>query len=411
MQPLTYHPVLEKKRWLILLLASLVNICAGANYAWSVFAQPLAEHLQAQASELAFAFSLASCCSPVSMLIGGYLGDRFGPRYVLVAGGLLMGLALIGCSMATTATAIILIYGVVFGFGMGVTFAANVGNLLKFFPDRSGLAGGLSIGAYGASSVIIPFLAVYLISGEGVEAAFRTLGVIFIVIVVGCALFMSRCPEGFVPAGYVPKKAVDGHIVSLTTWQMVKTRRFWAMMGLGFCGALAGMMVISHAAMIGQYQMHYAPAVCAMVVSVVALGNMGGRFIAGVLSDYIGRIQSLLLALLLNLLGAVLLWGCAEGDDGLFMIAVICIGLAFGAFMSVYPSLTTEEFGPAHNSANYGLLVAGFSSAAMLGPIVMTFFYSLHETFSFAYLVSFGVTLIGFVFAWLFRWAERIECS
>ena len=175
------------------------------------------------------------------------------------------------------------------------------------------------------------------------------------------------------------------------------------MWGMGICGALAGMMAISYAAMIAQFQMQYQPAACAMIVSVVAIGNMSGRFIAGVLSDYIGRVPTLLLAQLLSFLGMLILWDCGPGDNGLFVMAIIALGLAFGAYMGVYPSLTTEEFGPEHNSANYGMMVVGFSSTAMIGPYIMNFFYTLYGEFDQAYMVGIGVTLLGFVFGYFLK--------
>lgn len=403
MKPLINDSRLEKQRWVVFLLACLILVCAGANYAWSVFAQPLAQHLKGDIGDIAFAFSLASCCSPIAMLIAGWVSDHFGPKPMIILGGLMMGGAFVGCSYATDALTVIVVYGVIFGLGMGATFASTTGNVLKFFPDRSGFISGLAMAAYGASSVIIPPVAMYLLTRWGVQHAFFILGVAFIVIVVAGGVFSTRCPAGFVPRGFVPKKAVDGHILSLNTFEMMKTKRFWFMWGMGVCGALAGMMAISYAAMIAQFQMRYEPAACAMVVSVVAIGNMSGRFIAGVLSDYIGRVPTLFLAQLLNFLGMLLLWSCGPGDNGLFVIAVVFLGLAFGAYMGVYPSLTTEEFGPAHNSANYGMMVVGFSSTAMIGPYIMNICYSRYGEFSQAYMIGLGITFLGFLFGYFLK--------
>ena len=403
MKPLVNDSRLEKKRWVVFVLACFILICAGANYAWSVFAQPLAQHLNGEIGDIAFAFSLASCCSPVAMLVAGWVSDHYGPKPMMILGGLMMGGAFIGCSFATNAITVIIVYGVVFGLGMGVTFSSTTGNLLKFFPDRSGFVSGLAMAAYGASSVIIPPIAVFLLNGWGVQHAFFILGAAFIVIVVTGGALSTRCPVGFVPTGFVPKKSVDGHILSLNTLEMARTKRFWFMWGMGFCGALAGMMAISYAAMIAQFQMQYEPAACAMIVSVVAIGNMSGRFIAGVLSDYIGRVPTLLLAQLFSFLGMLILWDCGPGDNGLFVMAIIALGLAFGAYMGVYPSLTTEEFGPEHNSANYGMMVLGFSLTAIICPYIMNLFYSRYGEFDQAYLVGIAVTLLGFVFGYFLK--------
>ena len=171
MKPLINDSRLEKQRWVVFLLACLILVCAGANYAWSVFAQPLAQHLKGDIGDIAFAFSLASCCSPIAMLIAGWVSDHFGPKPMIILGGLMMGGAFVGCSYATDALTVSVVYGVIFGLGMGATFASTTGNVLKFFPDRSGFISGLAMAAYGASSVIIPPVAMYLLTRWGVQHA------------------------------------------------------------------------------------------------------------------------------------------------------------------------------------------------------------------------------------------------
>ena len=139
---------LTRRRWFILALAAFVNLFAGSIYAWSVFAAPLAEHLTRltgtvlTAGDLAVVFSLANAVGPIPMLVGGWVTDRFGPRFVMITGGLLMSVGYWMTGAAQSLSAVLAGYGLFFGIGLGLVYGCTVNNTVKFFPDHRGLAGG-----------------------------------------------------------------------------------------------------------------------------------------------------------------------------------------------------------------------------------------------------------------------------
>ena len=194
---------LLKKRWLLLTAACVINLCAGSIYAWSVFAPPLAERLSlitgtaVTAGSLAAAFSLANGIAPIPMILGGWINDRFGPRAIIPAGGIVMGLGFYLAATAVTPLELILGYGLGFGLGLGLVYGSSVNTTLKFFPDHRGLAGGIATAVYGLSSVILPPVAHALIETEGIEAALLTLGGVFAIVIVAGGLLLEKCPDAF----------------------------------------------------------------------------------------------------------------------------------------------------------------------------------------------------------------------
>ena len=165
---------LTRRRWFILALAAFVNLFAGSIYAWSVFAAPLAEHLTRltgtvlTAGDLAAAFSLANGVGPIPLLVGGWITDRFGPRPVMIMGGLLAGVGYWMTGAAQSLTAVFVGYGLFFDIGLGLIYGCTVSNTVKFFPDHRGLAGGLTTAAYGLSSAVIAPVAAHCIGTWGV---------------------------------------------------------------------------------------------------------------------------------------------------------------------------------------------------------------------------------------------------
>lgn len=171
----------DRRRWIVLVASCLVNLCIGSLYAWSVFASPMAAHLTAingfDVGSLAVVFSVANAVGPITMISGGAVNDRLGPRWVILAGGLLFGGGMIGAGFSTSVAMLVGFYGLGCGLGMGLVYGAVVSNAVKFFPDKKGLVGGIVTAFYGISSVLVPLIANALIAALDVTAAFKALGV------------------------------------------------------------------------------------------------------------------------------------------------------------------------------------------------------------------------------------------
>lgn len=136
---------------------------------------------------------MANSVGPITLISGGYINDRVGPKWVIFAGGLLFGAGMIVSSVAGGVPMLIMGYGLGCGLGMGLVYGCTISNSVKFFPDKRGLIGGIATASYGISSVLIPPVANALIGSEGVLYAFKILGIAFIVIICGGAFFIEKC--------------------------------------------------------------------------------------------------------------------------------------------------------------------------------------------------------------------------
>ena len=408
---------LLKKRWLLLAAACVINLCAGSIYAWSVFAPPLAERLSlitgtaVTAGSLAAAFSLANGIAPIPMILGGWINDRFGPRAIIPAGGIVMGIGFYLAARAATPLELILGYGLGFGLGLGFVYGSSVNTTLKFFPDHRGLAGGIATAVYGLSSVILPPVAHALIETEGIEAALLTLGGVFTVVIAAGGLLLEKCPDAFAKQ-FTAAAAGKRMAAEECDWRgMLRSTRFPPMVALMLCGAIPGMMIISHCWSLAKDVAGLDAAAASAMVSMLALANVFGRLLVGALSDKFGRLASLSGALILTILATVLLSLSDQNAHLLFSAGILAIGLSFGAFMGIYPGFTAEEFGAKNNSVNYGIMFSGFSVAGFAGPMAMNMLKEAGMSYQTICLLAGTLAILGLGFAYLLARAKKAAYS
>ena len=400
---------------MILAAASLINLCLGSIYAWSVFAAPLAAKLTAltgvehTAAQLAIVFTVANSIGPITMISGGYITDKMGPKLVIFTGGIMFAVGMIFTGLATSLTMLIVTYGLILGLGLGMAYGCTINNTVKFFPDKKGLVGGVATASYGLSSVLIPPIANALNNSVGITQSIVFIGIFFLVVIVLCSLFIIKCPADYVPAGYVAPVAKGGKSGGQNKdWkQMLADPVFYIMMVMLICGAFSGLMITSQASPMAQKMAGMSVGLAATAVSVLALFNSAGRIVAGTLSDKFGRVIVLLGAFVLEIIGLGLLLTVGEGDTLTFMLAVSVIGVCFGALMGVYPGFTADQFGIRNNSVNYGIMFIGFAIAGYFGPSTCGSILASTGAYSTAFLVSIALAVVGIGLALGYKWLTR----
>ena len=195
----------SKKRWLVLLFACLTNLCLGSVYAWSVFAAPMAEYLGTvtgtviTTADLAIVYTVANSVGPITMISGGWINDRFGPKTVILTGGIMFGGGMILSGMASSVGMLMVTYGLLGGLGLGMAYGCTISSCVKFFPDKRGLIGGLTTAAYGFSSVLLPPVVNVLVEKFEVKMAFVIVGIVFLVIISVSSRFI--CAGGMERTG------------------------------------------------------------------------------------------------------------------------------------------------------------------------------------------------------------------
>ena len=212
-------------------------------------------------------------------------------------------------------------------------------------------------------SVILPPVVTIIVSKSGAPAAFKVVGVAFLIIICGCSFLMEQCPADFVPDGWTLPAATESSGVENKNWkEMLKTPVFYVMLLLFTCGAFSGMMVISQASAVATNMVGMTALMASTAVSILAVFNAAGRILAGFLSDRIGRINTLTIATVLGVCGLLLLYFTGQGGYATFYVGIACIGVSFGSFMGVYPGFTADQFGAKNNSVNYGIMFIGYST-------------------------------------------------
>lgn len=398
-----------KRRWLILGASCLVNLCIGSLYAWSVFAAPMAAHIQSvtggEAPNLSIIFTIANAVGPITMISGGFFNDKLGPKWVVFLGGVLFGAGMFFSGIAQSVPVLLLTYGLGVGLGVGLVYGCTVSNSVKFFPDKRGLVGGISTASYGISSVIVPILANALIECFDVTTAFKLLGAAMLVIICGSAFFMAPCPAGFRPKGWTPSaKAAGKTFVQDKNWRsMLSDPVFYVMLIMLCCGAFSGLMVTSQASPVAQEMIGMTAAEAAVAVSVLALFNTMGRILAGSLSDHFGAVNTIRGVFLVSIVGLALLYASGEGSVATFYVGVCVVGLSFGSIMGIYPGFTAGEFGSKNNSVNYGIMFIGFAAAGCFGPIIMSVLYQSVGSYQPAFLAAAALATVGVGLTVLFK--------
>ena len=400
---------LTKKRWIILAASCLINLCIGSLYAWSVFATPMAAYLSSvtgsEVAGLAIIFTIANAVGPITMISGGFINDKIGPKWVIFIGGILFGLGMIVSGFAKSIGMLLLTYGLGVGLGVGMVYGCTVSNSVKFFPDKRGLVGGIATASYGISSVIIPIVANALIDNFDVTTAFKILGAAMLVIICVSAFFIQTCPKGFKPEGWEPPAPKAGAKAPVDKdWKaMLKDPIFYVMILMLCCGAFSGLMVTSQASPVAQNMIGMTAAEAAVAVSVLAMFNTLGRILAGFISDKIGSVNTILGVFLVSALGLGLLFISGEGSVATFYIGICIVGLCFGSIMGIYPGFTASQFGARNNSVNYGIMFIGFAAAGYFGPTIMSSIYASAGAYQAAFLAAMALAAAGAILSFVYR--------
>lgn len=390
-----------------------INFCTGGLYVWSIFSTALAAKLstagtQISASDLAPVFGLASGLTPFMMLAGGFVNDRFGPKWVIGAGGAALGAGYLLTAVAGSTFELYCTYGIFIGIGTGLVNGCTINTAVKYFPEHRGAAGGIVTASLGIGAAVLPFATQSLISAWGVDAALRSFGLVSALLIVTLAMMTRAIPPSFTAASI--GKTVQQPTVSKTPLEMMRSPTFLPLGLLFMTSATLGLMMLSNVGVIAREQIGLSLEAAAASIAVISIANTIGRFISGAASDTIGRLPALVFSLLLALGGIVLLMSAGTGDVLSFYAALAGIGICFGAFIGIYPSLVADEYGPKHNSVNFSILMLGYSAGGLIGPLLMTT-AGASGSFSSVYIGGLVLCALGLTFAAVYRFIRSATAA
>lgn len=372
---------IKNRGWSVAMAGLGINLALGILYTWSIFKQEIKESILA--GDGRFNWDLASlndpfavCCLmfTLAMLAAGRLQDEVNPRITAIFGGLLTGAGLLAISQSTVLANWILGFGVLMGLGLGFGYASATPPALKWFPaSKTGMIAGIVVAGFGLASVYIAPLATYLIGQFGLSKAMMIFGFAFLIVVCVLAMFLVNPPSGYKPEENKPN---NGKVHKLKTVakpedfppsETIKTKAFFKLWFMFFVGSGAGLIIIGSVAGMAKQSMGN---LAWIVVALMAVGNAGGRIVAGIVSDKIGRVKTLRIMMSFQGLIITSLIFIGEGNALLLVTAATLIGFNYGTNLSLFPSATKDFFGLKNFGANYGLVFSAWGIGGLIFPRV-----------------------------------------
>lgn len=347
-----------------------INLALGILYTWSLFKAAIEKELGWQGSQLNDPYALCCLVFAVAMIIAGRCQDRIGPRVTATLGGLLVGSGMILISTTTSYALWLLGFGVLVGLGIGFAYSSATPPALKWFPpSKTGLIAGMVVAGFGLAPVYLAPTANIVLAEFGLQKSMLFFGVAFTVIVCGLSQLLKNPPPGFV-ASEASSTSAPAPSINLSVAEILRTPLFYLLWLMYFIGAGAGLMVIGSVSGMAKKSMG---ANAFIAVAVMAIGNAGGRIVAGLLSDRIGRRWTLMLVLMFQamlMFAAIPLTASAGTLPVVIVLLASLIGFNYGANLSLFPSFTKDLWGLKNFGVNYGALFTAWGAGGLVFPKV-----------------------------------------
>ncbi|HET7475232.1 MAG TPA: OFA family MFS transporter [Dermatophilaceae bacterium] len=391
-------------RWLLLIAAVLVQLGIGAVYAWSVFAKALQ-------SEQAFGWSKAQSAVPfevaigmifVGTYVGGRIQDRRGPRIVALVGGVIYAVGVIVASFAGDADKLwllILGYGVLGGFGLGMVYIVPIAMLQKWFPDKPGLITGIAVAGFGFGAVITAPVGQRLIDANPAvpTRAFLPLGVGYLLAIFVGASFFRNPPAGYTVGGPTDSRSpaarqkapAPAATADFTQQEALRTPQWYLLTAILALSVTAGISLIAVAAGSATDIAGYSTAGAAGLVGLLGLFNGAGRVLWGWLSDRIGKMPAFMG--ILGIQGACLILIPHASSAAMFAVLAALVYTCYGGAFGTMPSTAGKFFGVKNAGAIYGLMLVAWSLGGVVGPLLIAFLIGQDKAY------TLGFTAVGLI--------------
>lgn len=368
-------------RWRIPLGAVLVHVCIGSVYAWSTFNRPI-QALFPDApwwfSPPYTTFTTALALLGLSAAFGGPWVERRGPRVAATAAAMFFGAGLLIGAAGLALRQSVLVFlglGVVGGIGCGLGYISPVSTLVKWFPDRRGMATGMAIMGFGGGAFVAGYLNVFFMDRLGVAGTIGLLGVVYFGVMLAGSRLMVSPPPGWTPPGWTPPVRVHRLIStrSVTRNEALRTPQFYLLWTILFINVTAGIGILAQASPMMQDMFGRTPLEAGAIVSIISLFNAGGRFAWASASDVIGRRNTYTIFFVAQLALFLLIPGlAARGNWWLFQVSLFAVFTMYGGGFATIPAFLADIFGPMNVGAIHGAVLTAWSAAAIVGPLVIT---------------------------------------
>ncbi|MEM1556913.1 MAG: OFA family MFS transporter [Candidatus Bathyarchaeia archaeon] len=370
----------ETGRWIVVIFGLIMMLCLGAIYAYSITRVHLEKifedyglkvsSTEMQLPYLTFLFLFAFTMPLISKYI-----EKYGPRRIALLGSILVSLAWFSASLARTPLMLVFLYGVIGGLGVGIAYNCPIVVSAKWFPDRRGLAVGLTVLGFGLSAAIIGPLIDYLAAILGAQAMLRAISLILLLLMVTSAIFLRFPPKDWAPSKW-SSPGQRAAALNLSREEMVKTGAFYALWLCYMIGTLAGLMAIGIskqvgleiAARAGLSGEKISSTLTALIIP-FALCNGFGRPLFGWLTDKLSPKKTAIISFTLILIASLAIH-VFQNSITIYIFTFAVLWLNLGGWLAIAPAATATLFGTKDYTRNYGLVFTAYGVGALIGNIV-----------------------------------------
>jgi len=370
--------LVEKNRWLMALSAVGVHICIGSVYAWSVYVKPIQEQMNWTLTDVTIAFSVAIFFLGLSAALMGKFVEKNGPRVSAIIAASLFGLGTMGSGLAIMMESKILLYffyGVLGGCGLGIGYISPVSTLVRWFPDKRGMATGLAIMGFGFASAIWGPTIKVLIEAVGISGTFFILGALYFVVMFASALYLEKPEEGYLPKNFEKKikegkKKLKEDLALLGLNEAVKTPRFYGLWLMLFINVTCGIAIIGVASPLLQEVIGISAIAAAAAVGLMGIFNGAGRIFWASLSDYLTRPVVYIIFFATQAIAFYMLPTVTEII--VFQVLLFFIMSCYGGGFASIPAYIGDIFGTKELGAIHGYILTAWAAAGLVGPLIIS---------------------------------------
>ncbi|HFO0424311.1 TPA: OFA family MFS transporter [Streptococcus pyogenes] len=364
----------KTKRYIIATAGILLHLMLGSTYAWSVYRNPILQETGWDQAPVAFAFSLAIFCLGLSAAFMGNLVEQYGPRLTGTVSAILYASGNMLTGLAIDRKEIWLLYigyGVISGLGLGAGYITPISTIIKWFPDKRGMATGFAIMGFGFASLLTSPIAQWLIETEGLVATFYLLGLIYLIVMLFASQLIIKPTAAEI--AILDKKRLQNNsylIEGMTAKEALKTKSFYCLWVILFINITCGLGLISVVAPMAQDLTGMSPEMSAIVVGAMGIFNGFGRLVWASLSDYIGRRVTVILLFLVSIIMTISL--IFAHSSLIFMISIATLMTCYGAGFSLIPPYLSDLFGAKELATLHGYILTAWAIAALTGPMLLS---------------------------------------
>jgi MFS family permease len=387
------------KRWRLVVLGIIIFICLGTIYSWSIFRQPIEELFRINATLSGLPYMTFLVFYAASMPITGIILQKHKHFHVVLIGGIMVGTGWIISSFSQNIATLVVTLGVVAGTGVGAVYGAVISAVSIRFPDRKGLATGLTLSGFGLSPFVTAPLARYIIHSYGVMETMRLLGIAFIIVITLSAL-AYKSPQ---PAS-IPKQAQTSELrQNISKKTVLHNSAFialWVCFGLG---TFNGLMAVNIAGPVGQETFKLDEVMTAISVSAFAVFNCIGRPIFGWLTDRLQPKRSAQILFIIIFAASFAMVLVQSINVILYLTAFSFLWLALGGWLAVAPAATSILFGNHNHSKNYGILFTAYGVGAIIGVLTSGIIRDISGSYEAVFYPMMFSAVVGLILSFLIR--------